>query len=52
MTKLIYEVTSDDLAKKGGDNYGYKYQQQEAHKDQKGINRKKNGYKTSYIVYH
>ncbi len=51
MAKHIYKVASPDLAKKGSNHYQEKYQQQVAYKDQKGINCKKYGYNTAYIVH-
>ena len=51
MTKLIYKVPAPDPAKKGSHHHSGKYQQQEANKDQKGINCEKDLYKTVYITH-
>jgi hypothetical protein len=41
MTKPVNEVSAPDFAEKRSDYHQRKYQQQEADKDQKGINGKK-----------
>lgn len=51
MAEHIYKVASSVLAKKRSNHYQEKYEQQVAYKDQKGINCKKYGYKSPYIIH-